>query len=170
VFGFRAFLAVVTLLVAYWAFSGYRALQIRTKGPGMVDAVGSVAALLSATLFIMYLHQVTFPWSPVVVYSTLGTLVVLAAYDLVRFAFPRRFGTLAFYEHMVKMIGAFSAALSAFSGTVFGGFQPYSQLVPSVICNVVAVFFVVRFRKLPSTWTTRRVDERRVALAGGNTA
>jgi hypothetical protein len=30
------------------------------------------------------------------------------------------------------MIGAFTALLAAFTGTVFSAYQPYSQIIPSV--------------------------------------
>ncbi len=149
VFRFSAFLSLITLLVAYWAFSGYRALRIRMTGPTVRDAIGAVVALLTAGLFVVYLHEVRFPWSPVVIYSTLATLITVALYDLVRFAFPTRwFATLGLYEHLTKMIGAFGAGLSAFSGTVFGGWQPYSQLVPSVVCTAMMVGFILRVRML----------------------
>src|SRR3954466_10873555 len=40
IFSSSAVLGITTLLVGYWAFSGYRALQIRTTGPGLQDALG----------------------------------------------------------------------------------------------------------------------------------
>src|SRR5207249_2615624 len=124
---FREFLGVVTILTGYWAFSGYRALRLREAGPTLIDAAGSVTALAAAGLFIWYLHVVEWPWSGGVIYSTLGTLVTVALYDLARFGFPVRwFSTLWLCEHIAKMIGAWGAAFSAFGGTVVGGWQPYS--------------------------------------------
>ena len=52
VFEFRAFLGVITLLVAYWAFAGYRTLRLRNHGPTLTDALGSVAGLGAAGLFV----------------------------------------------------------------------------------------------------------------------
>jgi uncharacterized membrane protein len=147
-FEFRAFLGVITLLVAYWAFAGYRTLRIRTSGPTLLDALGSLAGLGAVGLFLWHLSSVQFPWNPSVIYSTLGTLVAVAAYDLSRFMFPRRwFATLWLYEHVVKMIGAYSATLSAFAGTVLGGFQPYSQLLPSVVCTAIMIAFLLRVHR-----------------------
>lgn len=85
VFEFRAFLGVITLLVAYWAFAGYRTLRIRTSGPTLLDALGSLVGLGAAGLFLWHLTSAQFPWSASVIYSTLGTLVTVATYDLSRF-------------------------------------------------------------------------------------
>ncbi len=146
VFNFSAFLAVITMLVAYWAFSGYRTLAIRDRGPGRADAIGSLLALAAAATFVFYISNVRFPWAPEVIYSTLATMFTIATYDLVRFAFPRRwFSSLWLPEHIVKMTGAFSAALAAFSGTVLGAWQPYSQTVPSAVMTLVTIGFVVYY-------------------------
>lgn len=81
-------------------------------------------------------------------YSTFGTLVLLSLYDLARFAFPARwFETLWLYEHLVKMIGTHSAAVTAFSGTVLWAWQPYSQLVPSLIWVAAMIGYAVRIRR-----------------------
>ena len=133
-FGFRAFLGVITLLAAYEAYSGYRALKIRLTGPQLQDAVVSVGGIGTTMLFIAYLRSVHVPWAPVVIYSTLGSLVVIAGYDLVRLTFPKKwFQTTWIYEHLVKMLGAYNAVVSAFSGTVLEKWQPYSQIAPSIL-------------------------------------
>ena len=143
----RADLVAVTLLIAYWAYSGMRALRIRNVGPVTQDAFVSVCALIAAGLLVLYLQTGRFPWAPAVVYSTLGTLVLLSLYDLARFTFPKRwFETLWLYEHLVKMIGAHSSVVTAFSGTVLWAWQPYSQLVPSMLWVAAMIGFVVRIR------------------------
>lgn len=160
-FEFRVFLGVITLLVAYWAFSGYRALQIRVNGPTRLDALGSIAALCAAGGFVLYLKTIPFPWAPTVIYSTLATLVAVALYDLTRFAFPRRwFRKIWWYEHLVKMIGAYTAAVSAFSGTVLGAWQPYSQLLPSILGTAVMLGFVFYFLRRPVAWASTPTGER----------
>ncbi len=147
-FGFRAFLSVITMLAAYEGYSGYRALKIRTTGPRLQDAVVSVAGMGIAVLFVTYLRSVHIPWAPAVIYSTLGTLVFIAGYDLVRFAFPRHwFQRTWFYEHLVKMLGAYTAVVSAFAGTVLEKWQPYSQVIPSILGVVAMLGFIVYFRR-----------------------
>jgi len=131
-FEFRAFLGIITLLASYDAYSGYRALRIRTTGPRPRDTVVAVSALLMAAVFLAYLHVIRMPWAPVVIYSTLGALVFVASYDLVRLAFPTRwFARLWLYEHLAKMLAAYTAVVSAFAGTVLSSWQPYSQILPS---------------------------------------
>ena len=144
----RADLVAVTLLTAYWAWSGLRALRTRHVGPVAQDALVSVCALVASVLLVLYLQTARVPWAPAVVYSTLATLVVVSLYDLARFAFPARwFETLWLYEHLVKMIGAHSSVITAFSGTVLWAWQPYSQLVPSTLWVAAMIGYVVRIRR-----------------------
>ncbi len=168
VYRFRAFFGVITLLVAYWAFSGVRALRIRSTGPTALDAMASVLAFAAAGGFLAFLRTVQFPWDPSVIYSTLGTLLTVATYDLLRFTFPTSwFRSLGVYEHLVKMVGAFSAALSAFSGTVLGAWQPYSQVLPSAFCTVLAVALVVYYGRtsLPEVVSPHRKPDGKGVVA-----
>jgi len=143
-FGFRAFLGVITMLAAYEAWSGYRVFAIRATGPRTLDALVSLGALGAAVLFVAYLRSVHVPWATVVIYSTLGTLVAVALYDLLRFALPNRWLAKSwFYEHLIKMMGAYTAIVSAFSGTVFARWQPYSQMAPSIIGSAAMIGFIV---------------------------
>lgn len=85
-------------------------------------------------------------WSPLIIYSTVGTLLLVISYDFIRYFIPTsRYGGLWFYEHIFKMIGAFTALLSAFSGTVFNNYQPYSQFLPSVFGTVLQIGFIVYY-------------------------
>jgi hypothetical protein len=144
-FRFGAFLAVLTILVAYWLHSGMRALRIRDGGPTRQDAVAAISALVAVAVFVYFLPGIRSPWVPAITYATLATLAVLATYDLSRFLFPKRwFGSLWLYEHVVKMIGAHGAIVAAFAGTVLPFFQPFSQLAPSVIWSGLQIGFVIQ--------------------------
>jgi uncharacterized membrane protein len=161
-FRFGAFLAVLTLLVAYWLYSGVRALRIRHTGPTMQDAAASCFGLLSVVIFLYYLPSVRYPWVPSIIYSTLATLTAVALYDLTRFAFPKRwFESLWLYEHVVKMIGAHGAIVSAFAGTVLPFWQPFSQVIAPVVWTALQLGFVVhiarRARREASPQWTRRI-------------
>lgn len=146
-FNFRAFLGIITLLAAYNGYSGYRVLQTKAAGPQLRDTAAALGALALVAGFLQYLHAVRVPWAPVVIYSTLGSLVFVSAYDLVRLAFPRRwYGSLWLYEHLAKMLAAYSAVLSAFAGTVLVRWQPYSQIVPSALAVAAMVGFGVASR------------------------
>jgi uncharacterized membrane protein len=161
-FRFSAFLAVLTLLVAYWTYSGVRAVQIRHTGPTLQDGLVSIAGLVAVAVFLYYLPRIRFPWVGTIIYSTLGTLTAVALYDLCRFAFPRRwFESLWLYEHIVKIIGAHGAIVSAFAGTVLSAWQPYSQILPSGIWTALQLGFVIqrsrRARAAVDVEVTRRI-------------
>lgn len=88
-------------------------------------------------------------WAPSIIYSTLGYLIAVVTYDLCRYFIPAAaYSNLWLYEHILKMISAFSGLLSAFTGTVFPKYQPYSQFLPSVFGALVAIgFMIAAYRK-----------------------
>jgi uncharacterized membrane protein len=144
-FGFRAFLGVITLLSAYEGYSGYRALKIRDSGLALQDALFAIVGIAASALFLTLAPKAGVDWSPVVIYPTLGTLIAVALYDLVRFTFPARWlQTTWIYEHLFKMIGSYTAVVSAFAGTVLVGWQPFSQIAPSAIGTIVMIAFAIR--------------------------
>jgi hypothetical protein len=65
---------------------------------------------------------------------------------LLRYFIPKaKYQKLWFYEHIYKMIGAFTALLSAFSGTVLYAYQPYSQILPSVFGTLLQIGFITYY-------------------------
>lgn len=95
-----------------------------------------------------YIKKIGFFWTPVIIYSTLGALFTVISYDLIRYLIPNsKYGKLWFYEHIYKMIGAFTALLAAFIGTVFASYQPYSQILPSVLGVILQIGFLIYFYK-----------------------
>ena len=122
VFGFRAFLAVLTLLVASWTDAGLRAIRNRDSGPTMRDGAASFGALLVAAAFAFSLPRLHFLWVPSIIYSTLATVTLLALDDLSRFCFPKNWHRdLWRARAAVKMLGAHGAIVAAFSGTIHQG-------------------------------------------------
>jgi hypothetical protein len=149
-FELRAFLAVITMLTAYQAYSGWRAVRNQGVGPGTMDAIASCVALVAVVLFLAYLNTLRLPWAPVVVYSTLFTLAAVATYDLARFGFSARWRARTWLpEHIVKMIGAYSGVVSAFSGTVLDQWQPYSQIGPSAMGVAAMIGFLLTAKAPP---------------------
>ena len=143
VFGRNTFLLVITLLSGYQGFSGYRALQAKDNKVRLPDIAMAVATLLSAFYFAYYIKRIGFFWTPVIIYSTLGALFTIILYDFLRYFIPAsRYGRLWFYEHIYKMIGAFTALLAAFAGTVFESYQPYSQILPSAFGILLQIGFI----------------------------
>ncbi len=85
-------------------------------------------------------------WSPIIIYSTVGALLMIISYDFARYFIPRaiyKSKRLWLYEHIFKMTGAFTALLAAFSGTVFPNYKPYSQFVPSLLGTMLQIGFIV---------------------------
>ena len=148
VFGRNTFLLVITLLSAYQGFSGYRALQSKNNKPKVIDISMAVITLLSAFYFMYYIKRIGFFWTPVIIYSTLGALFTVISYDFIRYLIPNsKYGKLWFYEHIYKMIGAFTALLAAFIGTVFASYQPYSQILPSAFGIILQIGFLTYYYK-----------------------
>jgi hypothetical protein len=64
-------------------------------------------------------------------------------YDMLRYFIAKdKYKMLWLYEHIFKMIGAFTALLAAFSRTVFAKYQPYSQILPSAIGILLQIGFI----------------------------
>ncbi|MCJ7934777.1 MAG: hypothetical protein MUW56_14400 [Chryseobacterium sp.] len=144
VFGRNIFLLVITMLSAYLGFSGYRVLKSKSNKLHLIDIVVALATLITMCYFMYYLKSIGFIWSPVIIYSTVGYLLLMVAYDFIRYLIPANtYGNLWIYEHILKMISAFSGILSAFTGTVLPQYHPFSQFLPSVLGTIVAIGFMI---------------------------
>jgi uncharacterized membrane protein len=148
VFGRNTFLLVITVLAGYMGFSGYRVLKNQSNRVYLIDLLVPVAALLITGYFLYYIKSIGMIWAPVIIYSVPAVLMLAVLYDLGRYFIPAdRYKKVWLYEHMIKMVHAFGALLSAFSGTVFKDYQPYSQLLPSVLGYMIIAYFVHRLNK-----------------------
>ncbi len=146
IFGRNTFLLVITLLAAYQGFSGYRILQTRVNTLHWADIGAGILTLTSAAYFLYFLRQIGMIWSPAVIYSTLGWLFGVVVYDVARYSIPAelyKHRKIWLLEHIVKMMSAFGAIASAFAGTVLPNFQPYSQLLPSLVVTLGMMYFLV---------------------------
>jgi hypothetical protein len=146
------FLLLLTVLAGYEGFAGVRIIKTREKHPTVLDLSVAVAALLIGVSYVLWLSATAPGMSSSVVKSTLVALTIVTTYDIVKCLFIYRYVKRWWlYEHIYKMISAFSAILSAFVGTVVEGFRPYSQLGPSVVCIWLIVFFIWRRAKMGRT-------------------
>lgn len=143
VFAFHrnTFLLVITVLSGYLGFSGFRALKLRATRPTWLDNIIPLVAFGVVAYFLWYAHSIGMIWSPVIIYSTVGYLLLIIVFDL-----SRNFvgWNLWRYEHILKMVSAWGGLLSAFCGTVFPQYQPYSQFLPSIFGTVIAMVFIVK--------------------------
>jgi hypothetical protein len=144
VFGRNTFLLVITVLSGYMAFSGYRTIKTKSNKPNAIDIVASFSAVIVVSYFLYYFKSNGMIWSPVIIYSTVGYLFMIETYDLTRYFIPAKtYSHLWIHEHVLKMVSAFSGLLAAFSGTVLQQYQPYSQVIPSVLGTFIAIGFMV---------------------------
>jgi hypothetical protein len=128
------FLLVITFLSGYTCFSGIRSVRLRGSRPESIDYIVPILVMASALYYLYYLNVIGLFWAPIVTFSTIGALFIVTIYDLSKtFMKPQLLGKLYMYEHVYKMVSALVALSSAFAGTVFPQYKPYSQLAPSIL-------------------------------------
>lgn len=144
IFNRNNFLLVITTLSGYMGFSGFRSVKNRSDNPKLLDIMMGILALGSVSFFLFYFIARGMIWSPVIIYSTVGYLILAVGYDFGRYLIPaNQYHKFWLHEHILKMVSAFSGLLSAFSGTVFPQYQPYSQFLPSVLGSFIAIGFML---------------------------
>lgn len=139
----NTFLLIITLLSGYNCFSGVRVIRLRGKAPESLDYLIPALVLASALYYLYYISTIGMYWAPSVTYSTIIALFLVTGYDLSKIFMPKAFLIKSYiYEHIYKMVSALVALASAFAGTVFPNYTPYSQLLPSVIglTYIIATF------------------------------
>lgn len=146
IFKRNSFLLVITVLSGYMGFSGFRVMRNRSNKLKLLDVAAALLSILSVFFFVYYFRSIGMIWSPVIIYSTVGYLVLVVVYDLGRYLFTKKtYQNIRMYEHILKMVSAFSALLSAFTGTVLPQYHPYSQFLPSVFGSVIALGFMLSY-------------------------
>ncbi|MBW8810275.1 MAG: hypothetical protein JF591_15960 [Lysobacter sp.] len=145
-FRFLPNFAVLTVLVLYQLVGGWRSARTRERGPQMIDGAWTVCAMILAGLLVPIVLRAE--GANVLVYSSLGALATILAYDAARWLFPRRwFRTLWRYDHSYKLIAALFGMLSALVGNVVRVWQPWSQILPSAIGLATVAFFFFRLSR-----------------------
>ncbi len=150
IFGRNTFLLVITVLTGYVSFSGYRALKFKLNVSRMLDIIVALFSLSTLAYFLYFFHSIGMIWSPIVIYSTVGAMLLVILYDFLRYLIPRKTYSkhrIWLYEHIYKMTSAFSGLLSAFAGTVLKQYQPHSQYLPSVLGMVIIAAFMLYIYK-----------------------
>lgn len=149
----RPFLTVVTMQSFYLAYSGYRVLKTKTTGFTTMDFSVMVIVLFSLLLFLWDFRNANILWSPVIVYYLCGYLILILAFDILRYFVPGliKYKRFWIYEHIWKISGAFGALVSAGAGTVFAQYEPWNQIVPAAFTTWWLIFCLFYFpRKVPS--------------------
>ncbi len=141
----RPFLTVVTMLSAYTSFGGYRALKYRTGALQIKDLAFTLVTLGCALYFVLAPQDGNVIWHASVVYYLLGWLFLLTCYDIVRYFGGFKYKNNWLFEHVIKTNSAYVALLSAATGTVLADWQPYSQIIPSIVGTVLLVVILFYF-------------------------
>ncbi len=150
---FSLYFLALSAMATLGLFSGVRVL--RRKRPDITPADRATALDWTATVCIVGISA----WT---LYASLsggtggGSTVSLAlaasgltygGYDIWRFCAPSAWPftpKLWLYEHLVKMIGAYSAVMSAFSGNFIRFIPaPWSQLWPSIVFQLLAIAWII---------------------------
>lgn len=139
----NSFLLMLTILAGYNTYSGYRIVKLKENKLPTLEVCIPLVALATGIFYLIWLMRSDTLWSPAVIYPTLSGLVLVTVYDLLKFfVLHHRIRHWWLYEHIYKIISAFSAILSAFVGTVLPNFKPYSQIGPSTLCIALIIFFI----------------------------
>ena len=142
IFDFRSFLAVATIASSYSLFTGYRATRLRGRRPAPVDRCAALLAFAAPSAFISAMHLLHQPWSPVLTWTVLGSLLAISSYDLLRNILPETWLRNTWvHEHIFKIVGAFDALTATFAATIFPQFQPWSALIPNLAGSALIVTF-----------------------------
>ena len=169
VLAFNPYFAGLTASATFSTFSGWRVLrrkrpdrdpaQRATPLDWLVTAVAACVALL-----LLYLaHGGHLARNvPVVLSLAYGTLTY-TTWDLWRFLRPAAWPfspRLWLYEHIMKMVGAYFAAVAAFSGSVLLFLDPpWRQLWAVILGQLLSIAFVLRYRRPSSSrWSAPAPD------------
>ncbi len=147
-FNFRAFLVVLTFSAAYTCTSGYRVLFLKGKQPMAFDNILSTLGIGFSLAFIYWIDSIPLIMSKTTVAVTVAHILVFCVYDLSRnYCTAKYLSRSWIYEHMLKMISAVGALLSAASGNLLPSYGAVGQLTPSIVTTLlVGLFFVLMMK------------------------
>lgn len=153
----KPYFAALTAAAGIACFSGVRVL--RRKRPDLdrneraraIDWLAAIVTLILGVGLLMLAARGEAGQNATVFYALIGGAMTYAVYDLIRFAFPTTwpfFPQLWFYEHLVKMLGSYSAVVAAFSGSVLTFLpvpSPWKQLWPTILFHQLMIAFIVYY-------------------------
>ncbi len=153
---FSAYLLGLSATASYHVFSGVRVLG--RKRPDLraddrarpVDWIAAVGVVVVGLVVLRLIATGQSEGPPAVAGGLAFAAATFGAWDLWRFARPKDWPfspNLWTYEHLTKMLSAYSAVLSAFSGNVLTVLlTPWSQLWPSLFFPRLAAIWIAFVR------------------------
>ena len=145
----RPFLTIVTFQSLYTTYSGFRVLKTKEKGFALVDFIVMCLVLVVTISFIWRIQSANILWHNSILYSILSYLLMIIAFDMLRFFRPQLIKNPRFwvYDHIFKMTGSFSALISAGAGTVMAKWEPYNQIIPAIFTTIWLIGCLIYFSK-----------------------
>lgn len=129
-----AALKAAFVAATYQYLSSLRALALKTRGPGWIEGLLILAGLAGCGWLFITMGPGTASWSPAIGYSTLGFTLLLCVYDASRYSWSSIWLRHARpLDHGLKMTGVYFAMMSAGVGNIWRGYQPWSQVGPSIL-------------------------------------
>lgn len=163
-FGSPPALIAVSISAGYGYLSSLRALALRTRGPGWIDAGLALVGLAACAALWVYMGPGTTSWTPALGYSTIGYLAMLAIYDLSRHLWGTAWLAHARpLDHGLKMTGVYFALMSAGVGNLLPDWHPWTQVGPSILGVVVMIAIAIAY---PLRTRSRPREAQLVASAG----
>ena len=154
----RPALIAITLSATYQLVSGMRALWLRgmpDRSLGLFDAMIATGGLSAALWLLLSMGPSTPSLKPAIGYSAVGYVTFLSCYDLSRFLWQKLWKRKVWpIDHGLKMIGFYFALVSAAAGNLLRDFQPWSQVIPSVIGVIVLIVFAALYFRRTSAVAT----------------
>lgn len=149
---FNAYFAGLTAAALMGVFSGERVLQRKQGERGKaLDWIVTLGIIVVAAYLGVLLARGQVTKNVAVVRALSYGTLTYAFYDVYRFLWPRAWPfrpRLWLYEHIVKMIGGYSGAVAAFSGSVLVIFPPpWRQLWATVAGMILSVAMVVYYAR-----------------------
>lgn len=156
---FNTYFLALSATASLYLFSGVRVLRRKRPDLRIEDRArpldwAATLGVIAVGLWVLILLAAGRSDGPATVSAALAVSALsVGAWDVWRFSAP---GSWPFspdlwtYEHLAKMLGAYSAVLSAFSGNFLAALPaPWSQLWPTVLfqCLIVGWIATKLFRK-----------------------
>ncbi len=150
---FRTYFAALSATATITLFSGVRVL--RRKRPdlrrqdraGWLDWIVTLGVILVGLLVLSLLLTGRSDGPPAVSWALVYASLTYGGWDLLRFLRPTDWPfspDLWMYEHLAKMLSAYGAVLSAFSGNFLTILPaPWSQLWPTLVFQPLAIAWII---------------------------
>ncbi|AWV99919.1 hypothetical protein [Arcticibacterium luteifluviistationis] len=147
-FEFRPFLFLLTVMVFYTSFVGYRTLKLKERRPTFIDGFVQFLGLITVLAYFFVFDIDKAAMSKPVVYFTSVILLAHVIYDFGKYFYSTEYLRKSWLnDHIIRIISSFGGLICAAAGNVLDeSYQPYSQLVPSVVGYLLIAYFVYKYR------------------------